>query len=104
MNGLYPGISPGPIGLSKFLYDLNYGGGTEAQKVYTFWGTFDDVILYGDLVWGQYTSRIPSQTGEQQFNQIDYSHFHLRDWTAQNQYDLIKGEGASESKKVKQIQ
>ena len=55
-NGFYPGYAMGPKGLSDYLDELNSDGTKEGSFVASMFSTFDDVILYGDLVWGQYTS------------------------------------------------
>ena len=51
-NGFYPGYAVGPLGLSKYLTDLNKNSIKEGSHVYALLSTFDDLILYGDLVWG----------------------------------------------------
>jgi len=67
VNGLYPGYFVGvfgPYDVSSILVDMNAASHYEGSFVYTIWSTVDEVIGYGDLVWGQYTSRIPGQNGE----------------------------------------
>jgi len=56
VNGFYPGYAIGPLGLSQYLSDLNNNVIKEGSHVFSMLSTYDDLILYGDLVYGQYTS------------------------------------------------
>lgn len=93
-NGLYPGYSawsPYPLGLSNILYNLNSSGSHyEGAFVYSMWSTVDEVIGYGDVVWGRYTSQIPGQNGEVRFTSVPYGHFNSKDLTGYNQMRMIK--------------
>jgi len=60
LNGFYPGWSYGPLGLSTFLKDLNDDKTKEATHAFAMLSTYDDLILFGDIVWGQYTSEYPT--------------------------------------------
>lgn len=60
VNGFYPGISIGPIGLSKYLSDLNNKGGKESKYLFTIYSFADEVICCGDLVYGKLTTKIPN--------------------------------------------
>lgn len=62
-DGFYPGLTAAS-GPSVFLNDLNVKGGAEADKVYTIWSKYDDLILYECVVWGKITCRIPGQNSE----------------------------------------
>ena len=93
-NGLYPGYaawSPYPFGLSNILYDLNSAGSHyEAANVYTIWSTVDEVIGYGDVVYGRYTSQIPGQNGEKRYTAIPYGHINSKDLTGYYQWRMVK--------------
>lgn len=93
-NGLYPGYAAGspPFGLSNILYNLNYTSGShyEGSFVYTIWSTADEVIGYGDVVYGRYTSRIPAQNGEVTFGAYPYGHINSKDLTGYYQWRMVK--------------
>ncbi len=55
-NGFYPGYAAGPLGLSDFLSELNKDDTKEGSFVASILSTEDDLIMFGDLVWGKYTS------------------------------------------------
>ena len=55
-NGFYPGYAIGPMGLSDYLQELNDDKTREGSYVASILSTFDDLILFGDLVYGRYTS------------------------------------------------
>lgn len=92
-NGLYPGYAAGspPYGLSNILYNLNYSGSHyEGGYVYSIWSTADEVIGYGDAVYGRYTSRIPGQNGEVVFDAYPYGHINSKDLTGYYQWRMAK--------------
>lgn len=92
-NGLYPGYAAGspPWGLSNILYNENYSGSHyEGSFVYTIWSTVDEVIGYGDVVYGRYTSQIPGQDGEKRFNSVPYGHINSKDLTGYYQWRMVK--------------
>ena len=92
-NGLYPGYAAGspPWGLSNILYNINYSGSHyEGSYVYTIWSTADEVIGYGDVVYGRYTSQIPGQNGEKRFTAYPYGHINSKDLTGYNQWRMVK--------------
>ena len=93
-NGLYPGYSawfPYPLGLSNILYNLNTSGSHyEGANVYSIWSTVDEVIGYGDVVYGQYTSQIPGQNGEKRFSAVPYGHVNSKDLTDYYQLRMVK--------------
>ena len=55
LNGFFPGDYLGTKGRSKYLAELD-DGIKEGTKVYSIFSTTDDLIGYGDLVYGKYTS------------------------------------------------
>lgn len=93
-NGFYPGYaawSPYPLGLSNILYNLNSSGSHyEGAFVYSIWSTVDEVIGYGNLVYGRYTSQIPAQNGEKRFTAVPYGHINSKDLTGYNQWRMVK--------------
>ena len=93
-NGLYPGYSawfPYPLGLSNILYNLDSAPPHyEGSNVYSIWSTVDEVIGYGDVVYGQYTSQIPGQNGEKRFTSVPYGHINSKDLTGYYQLRMVK--------------
>lgn len=92
-NGLYPGYLIGllgPYGVSNILVNMNSSSHYEGAFVYSMWSTVDEVIGYGNLVYGQYTSQIPGQNGEVRFNAVPYGHFNSKDLTGYNQWRMVK--------------
>ncbi len=93
-NGLYPGYAAGspPFGLSNILYNENYSAAShyEGGFVYSIWSTVDEVIGYGDVVYGRYTSQIPGQNGEKRFTAYPYGHINSKDLTGYNQWRMVK--------------
>jgi len=90
-NGFYPGYLTffGLTGVSDFLADLNARPGLDGDYVYSIWSRADQVIGFGDLVYGQYTSRIPGQDGEKVYSGYPYGHFCVRDLSAPVQLEMI---------------
>lgn len=92
-NGLYPGYlywGLGPYGVSDMLDDINTSSGYEGSYVYTIWSTVDEIIGYGNLVYGSYTSRIPGQDGEKVYTSVPYGHFNSKDLTAYYQLRMVR--------------
>ncbi|RMH69234.1 MAG: lipase [Gemmatimonadetes bacterium] len=92
-NGLYPGYlwwGMGPYGVSDILEDINATSGYEGDYVYTIWSTVDEVIGYGGVVYGDYTSQIPGQDGEKVFYSAPYGHFNVKDLTGYYQWRMVK--------------
>ena len=93
-NGLYPGYASGspPYGLSNILYNVNYSAPThyEGGYVYTIWSTVDEVIGYGGVVYGRYTSQIPGQNGEKRYGAYPYGHINSKDLTGYYQWRMVK--------------
>ncbi|WP_452227278.1 lipase family protein [Lacinutrix cladophorae] len=92
-NGLYPGYlwwGYGPYGVSDYLVDINSTTNYEGAYTYSIWSTADQIIGYGNLVYGQYTSRIPGQNGEKTYSSSPYGHFNLKDMTEAVQYQMVK--------------
>lgn len=92
-NGFYPGYMVGllgPYGVSAFLQDLGQRSHFEGAHVYSMWSSVDELIGYGDLVWGRYTSRIPGQDGERRYDAVPYGHFGLKSQTAAAQLRMVR--------------
>lgn len=92
-NGLYPGYAAGspPFGLSNILYNENFSASHyEGSFVYSIWSTVDEVIGYGNVVYGRYTSRIPAQNGEVVFGAAPYGHINSKDLTGYYQWRMVK--------------
>jgi len=62
VNGYYPGTEDSSD-MSQYMIDMNKDTTKEAQNVYAMFSTADDLIMYNDIVWGQYTSEFPTQDG-----------------------------------------
>ncbi len=92
-NGLYPGYMVGfygPYGVSEVLTDINSSTRYEGSYIYSIWSTVDEVIGYGDVVWGRYTSQIPGQNGEKRFTVVPYGHINSKDLTGYYQWRMVK--------------
>jgi triacylglycerol lipase len=91
-NGLYPGqlFFGAVVGRSAFLDDLLASSGYEGSFRYSMWSTVDELIGFGNLVYGQPTSRLPGQTGEVVFSSAPFGHFGLKDLTAARQLKMVK--------------
>ncbi len=91
-NGLYPGYPVGyfgPFGVSEFLVDLNATSRYEGAYRFSIWSTVDEVIGYGNLVYGRYTSQISGQTGEKRYGTVPYGHFGCKDQTGAVQWKMV---------------
>jgi triacylglycerol lipase len=91
-NGLYPGWwnGFGVSGRSAYLDNLYSSSGYEGAFRYSIWSTADEVIGYGDVVYYDYTSRIPGQTGEKVYSGYPYGHFGVKDQTQAVQYSMVR--------------
>jgi pimeloyl-ACP methyl ester carboxylesterase len=85
-NGFYPGYAAG-VGLAPFLNDLNTNGGREGDHVFAMLTTADDVILFGDLVFGKYTSEFPTEDDVLIYNNM--THMDMKDLTTAEQLKAI---------------
>jgi len=92
-DGFFPGYPSfkGTAGESDILAQLNARTGYEGARVYSIWSRADQLIGFGGLVYGKYTSRIPGQDGEQVYSGQPYGHFCVRDLSADVQLDMIRG-------------
>jgi hypothetical protein len=92
-DGLFPGYPSwlGVIGESDFLQEVNAETGYEGARVYSIWSRADQLIGFGGLVYGNYTSRIPGQDGEKVYDAYPYGHFCVRDLSADVQLNMIQG-------------
>jgi len=86
-NGFYPGIAPGPIQLSTYLNDLLQNEQKEGDYVFTMLSTADDLILYGDKVWGKYTSQIPYENDCKIYSNL--GHMQMKTQTFEEQLQII---------------
>ena len=91
-NGLYPGYCNGisVSGRSAYLNNLLSSSGYEGAYRYTIWSTADEIIGYGGVVYGSYTSRIPGQSGEKVYSAYPYGHFDSKDLTQNVQFNMVK--------------
>jgi hypothetical protein len=92
-DGLFPGYPSwlGVVGESDFLQEVNAETGYEGARVYSIWSRADQLIGFGGLVYGDYTSRIPGQDGEKVYDTYPYGHFCVRDLSADVQLEMIQG-------------
>ena len=90
------GLDPGylfwgaVVGRSTFLNDLLAHPGTEGAYRYSLLSTVDEVVGYGDLVYGSYTSSLPGQTAGFVYASIPYGHIGLKDKTCDRQLRLVR--------------
>ncbi|KFE68334.1 lipase family protein [Hyalangium minutum] len=91
-NGLYPGYwnGLGVSGRSAYLENLMSTSKYEGAYRYSIWSTDDEIIGYNNVVYYDYTSRIPGQTGEKVYSGYPYGHFGVKDQTAAVQYSMVK--------------
>ena len=91
-NGLYPGYwnGFGVSGRSAYLDDLMATSKFEGSYRYSIWSTVDEIIGYGNVVYYDYTSRLPGQTGEKVYSAAPYGHFGSKDQTAAVQLSMVK--------------
>jgi hypothetical protein len=93
-DGLFPGYPSlfGAMGESDFLAELNATSGYEGARVYSIWSRADQLIGFGGLVYGSYTSRVPGQDGEKVYSGYPYGHFCVRDLSADVQLEMVREE------------
>jgi hypothetical protein len=91
-NGLYPGYWNGVSvsGRSAYLENLMSTSKYEGAYRYSIWSTDDEVIGYNNVVYYDYTSRIPGQTGEKVYSGYPYGHFGVKDQTQAAQYSMVR--------------
>jgi triacylglycerol lipase len=91
-NGFYPGVLSGSMvtARSSYLNDLLATQGYEGAFRYSLWSSVDELIGYGDIVYGTPTSRLPGQTSEVQYQSAPYGHFGLKDLTTATQLSLVR--------------
>lgn len=89
-TGLYPGTLVGAaiVGRSALLEELDVVTGYEGARRYALFSTADELIGYGGLVYGEYTSRIPGQTAEQ--IAATQTHNETKDQTPAAQLSLVQ--------------
>ena len=92
-NGLYPGYMTayGVSGRSNFLDNLLGQKGFEGAYRYSIYSTADEIVGYGGVVYGGYTSQLPGQTGEKRYSSAPYGHFGSKDLTQAVQYGMVTG-------------
>lgn len=86
-NGYFPG-SVDASDMSAYLKDLNDDNVKEAENVFSLFSTAD-MLLAGNIVWGRYTSEFPTQDGFIMKTASEYTHIHMRDYTKEQQFDLV---------------
>ncbi len=91
-NGLYPGYLyfGFVVGVSNILTNMNASSHYEGAYTYSIWSTVDEVIGYGNVVYGQYTSQIPAQNGEKRYNSVPYGHINSKDLSGYYQWRMVK--------------
>jgi triacylglycerol lipase len=63
------------------LKDLNDNKIKEGSYTYALLSTFDDLIGFGDIVWGRFTSEWPTMMKSKIYESKEWTHMHLRDNT-----------------------
>lgn len=91
-NGLYPGYLyfGFVVGVSNILTNMNASSHYEGTYTYSIWSTVDEVIGYGNVVYGQYTSQIPAQNGEKRYTSVPYGHINSKDLSGYHQWRMVK--------------
>uniref|UniRef100_A0A1I7ZWD9 Lipase n=1 Tax=Steinernema glaseri TaxID=37863 RepID=A0A1I7ZWD9_9BILA len=72
---------------ASFLTDLNSDPTREAKYVFSAWSLMDNMIMYGDQVWGRPTSLIPGSSNRKVYDL--YDHFQTKDLTCKDQYSMV---------------
>ena len=90
-DGFYPGgFSWGfPIQRSDFLRDLDRLPSREGRYVFSIWSPNDEIIGYGNIVYGKVTGRIPGQDDEIVIIGPDGDHYDLKNKSADEILQLI---------------
>lgn len=91
-DGFYPGRLSlrGVKGESDFLAGLNDESRYEGDHLFSIWSRADQLVGFGGLVYGNYTSRIAGQDGEAVYNGYPYGHFCVRDLSVPVQLETIR--------------
>lgn len=89
LNGFYPGDTTGIIPRSKYLSEINSDTVKEGANVFSIFSTTDDLIGFGNIVYGRYTSLWPTVDESKTFSFEINCHMKLRDETADEQYNLV---------------
>lgn len=76
--------------VSRFFGELNDSARFEGGRVYSIWSTSDQIVGYGGVVYGRYTSRIPGQDDEKVYHGYPYGHFCTRDLSAPVQLQMVR--------------
>lgn len=92
LNTYTCGLSPLPFPCngptySSLLMSMNTDNVREASVVYSAWSSDDDLILYGDQVWGRPTSLISTSSGKVVYSK--YTHMQTKENTAPDQYSMV---------------
>jgi len=86
--------------MSSYLDELNKDSIKEGSHVFSIFSMSDDLIGFGDIVYGRYTSVWPTVDTYKTFSYEISCHMKLRDETAPEQFNLITNHkflGKSES-------
>ncbi|CAD6191378.1 unnamed protein product [Caenorhabditis auriculariae] len=89
-NGLWPGDSCGENqqAYSQFLMDINARGAhLEGKYIFSMWSKDDDLIGYGDNVWGRFTSEIPNSAGNVIYS--NRTHMQTKEDSAADQFFIV---------------
>ena len=73
----------------------------EGVHVYALFSSQDDLIMYGDLVFGLYTSKWPTIDD---FKTFTYTHINMRDNTKEIHYNLITNHSFDAPKPAMELQ
>lgn len=88
VNGYYPGTSDSSD-MAAYMKDLQQDPTREGDNIFSIFSTADDLIGFGDVVWGAYTSQFATQDGYVMKTSYEYGHIATRDLTKDQQYDLV---------------
>ncbi|CAO4380692.1 unnamed protein product [Caenorhabditis nigoni] len=87
--GLFPLVWPcSGVNYSSFLMQLNSDKNKEGDYVFSMWSLSDDLIEYGNMVWGRSTSFIPTSDGKVIYHV--YTHMETKELTYVDQYQMVK--------------
>ena len=83
VDGFYPGATAWSPP-SEYLDYLNKSTVKEGAHAFAIFSTYDDLIGFGDVVWGKYTSEFPTQDSFKKYESQEYTHMGLRDLTSED--------------------
>eukprot|EP00347_Sterkiella_histriomuscorum_P023090 403335989 len=89
-SGFFPGTSGGnpyPMNMSSYLEELNKDTNKEGEHTFSIISLYDMTVT--PYVYDRYTSEFPMQDGSYKFDDANYTHVTVKDYTYEMQYNLV---------------